>query len=437
MTRRSTFKKKIRQRMKKTGERYAAARLALLKKSAVPSVPKGAQLVRGYTATPGVHPDTARLASALEQAGVTDPATGAAFSESKLFGLSGGIGFMYFLFEYKGHPPMVTFNCRTWTTPWPVIGKVLEHAGIGHDLHETGGAKGAAKKLDSILESERAVHATVDFASLPWSGDDPMWRGQMGRQLNIVGRSGDEFVVDVGTLRTLSAADLATARSAVKKEKNRLLAFEGGAASTDPVDAVRAAIAHTAHTFRKAPFKNFAGNFGLKGLEKAAALIGGEKGPKAWRKVFDSGPKAFNALYRTFECSMMELTPPAGGRSFYAEFLEDAARLEGLAGLRKAADAARESAAEFEALSETAIVAGGKPLAEAVELTEQIDELRRTESSHDVGQRIAQLRAERSALAEGLDLDADARASVFEELGNGFARIQRIETRLVEMLEAI
>ncbi len=79
--------------------------------------------------------------------------------------------------------------------------------------------------MDAVLESDRAAHATVDSASLPWFGEDVIWRGQMGRQLNIAGRSGDELVVDVTTLRTISATDL----GAVKKEKNRLLAFEAGA----------------------------------------------------------------------------------------------------------------------------------------------------------------------------------------------------------------
>src|SRR5688572_15425948 len=121
MTRQATFKEKVRARMEKTGERYAAARLALLQQAAATAVPDGAQIVPGYTVVSGVHADTALLCAALRQAGALDPATGRPFTEVKLYGLSGGIGFMYFLFEYRGHAPRMTFTCRSWSMPWQVV----------------------------------------------------------------------------------------------------------------------------------------------------------------------------------------------------------------------------------------------------------------------------------------------------------------------------
>lgn len=437
MTQQSSFKKKIRARMAKTGERYAAARLALLKQLPAASAASGLPVLAGYDATPGVHADTARLTSALAHAGVIDPATGKAFTETKLFGLTGGIGFMYFLFEYKGYPPMLTFNCRTWTTPWPVIGKALEHAGIAHDLHETGGAAGAAKKLEQALGEGKAAHVTADFASLPWSGMPAMWRGQMGRQLNVVGRDDDGWVVDTGSLRRLDDKTMRAVRGAVKKEKHRLLTFEGGEASADPVAAVRTALAHTAHTFRNAPFKNFANNFGLAGLAKAGELIGATKGAKSWAKVFDSGPFAFRALYRVFECAMIELTPPAGGRPFYADFLDEAATMDGLGALTEAAQHVRASGAMFEQLADRALEAGGPLMDEAVALTEQIDELRRHGEGDDVGTQVAELLEARTALAEQCTLDEDARAEVYAGLAETFTAIHAHEFALVESLDAV
>ena len=113
MTKQADFKNKIRARMEKTGERYAAARHALLRQadaspSALPTVP-------AYTFRRGYERDHSLLTSALAQAGVTDPASGEAFTETRLFGPSGGIGFMSFLFEYAGHAPMLTFVCRSWS----------------------------------------------------------------------------------------------------------------------------------------------------------------------------------------------------------------------------------------------------------------------------------------------------------------------------------
>ena len=57
MTRQSTFKSKIRARMRKTGERYAAARLALLSQREPTSAPIPIPPLPGYQFAPGVEPD--------------------------------------------------------------------------------------------------------------------------------------------------------------------------------------------------------------------------------------------------------------------------------------------------------------------------------------------------------------------------------------------
>jgi hypothetical protein len=155
--------------------------------------------------------------------------------------------------------------------------------------------------------------------------------------------------------------------------------------------------------------------------------------------VFGSGPLAFRALIRTFDCAMLELTAPAGGRPFYAEFLEDAARLPGLAKLSAAAGLARESGERFEALADAAVAAGGDALAKAVEITERFDELRRAGSAAhdgDVGAQLQALRLERDALGDELQLDATDRAAAFAALGEHVARNAEIEARMVAALEA-
>lgn len=432
MTRQSTFKHKIRERMQKTGERYAAARTALLAGASTAPFPEGAEIVAGYQRRPGVHRDTALLATAMAQA-VVDPATRQPFTETKVYGLTGGIGFMYFLFEYRGFPPLMSFICRSWSMPGLLVEKALLHSGAGHALSETTSAKVAAKALDDALAAGRAAHLTVDAASLPWTGADKLWVGQMPMQLNVIGRKGDDYVVDAGGVSIVAPSVLAAARAAVKKEKHRLVTFAPGTAATAPGEAVRQAVAHTVRTFRESPFKGFQGNFGLKGLAKAAKLMADAKDPKGWAKVFGSGPLAFRALYRTFECAMIELTAPAGGRAFEADFLDDAAKLPGLKGLGEAAKLARQSGERFEALADDAVAAGGEAMARAVELTETIDELRR--GGGDVGEQVQALRRERDALGDGLQLDAAARQQAFAQLGAHMAEIAAIETRMVEALE--
>src|SRR5690606_5148594 len=187
MTRHASFKRKVRARMAKTRERYAAARQALLGHVAGSREGPALPAVPGYRFVDGLEQDLALLAGALAQAGVVDPLTGAQFSETRLFGLSGGIGFISFLFEYQGHPPMLTFVCRSWSMPEPVVARALEHAGVGHVRSESGSAAVARKFLDEALERGAAVHATIDYASLPSSGMPSLWAGGMPRQANVVG----------------------------------------------------------------------------------------------------------------------------------------------------------------------------------------------------------------------------------------------------------
>ncbi|MCP4504418.1 MAG: BtrH N-terminal domain-containing protein [Deltaproteobacteria bacterium] len=439
MTHPSSFKKKVRARMRKTGERYAAARLALL--SASSSKPSSSSELAGYTFTPGVHSYSARLQAVLAQNGVLDPATGISFDERKLFALGGGIGFMYFLFEYQGHAPMMTFVCQAWSLPWPLVERALTFAGIQAYLSETGSTKKAQAALDVAMENGKAAYLVLDAASLPWTGADPVWRGQMPHPVNVLRKEGMRYLIDDGAAYWLEESELAAARAAVKKQKHRLLTFEKGRAASDPALAMKQAIAFTARNYVESPVKGFAGNFGLKGLEKMAALMSGTKDKKSWSRVFSSGENissgelAFKALLRTWECATLDFTAPAGGRPYYAAFLEEAASLTALDSLNESAATCHESGLLFEQLADSALALGGEVLEKAKEFTLDIDEVRLA-GSDDAGEQVRALKGERDALAADLDLDENARSSAFAELGALVTRIAQVETRLANSLSA-
>lgn len=460
MTRHASFKRKVRARMEKTGERYAAARQALLghgagsrEGPALPAVPR-------YRFVDGLEQDLALLAGALAQAGVVDPLTGSQFSETRLFGLSGGIGFMSFLFEYQGHPPMLTFVCRSWSLPGPVISRALEHAGLRHALSETGSAAVAARFVDQALERGAAAHVTLDYASLPSSGMPQLWAGGLPRQANVVGKAGADFVVDLGGPALLDASTLARVRAAAKKEKHRAFTFEPGPANAEPLEATQAAVRWTARNLVEAPFANYASNFGLPALDRQARLCVDAKDKRGWPRVFDTGPLACLALYRTWECLTLELTAPAGGRTLYAEFLEEASQLAGLEALGEAAELSRKSAELFAKLADDAVAAAPE-VAAAVELSEEIDELLRggavgssssgpgsataSRAATDdgffdlstLGEKVSALRAERDAVTARCTLDEDGRAAAYAKIGEGFAAIHEVEAELQRVLAAV
>ena len=115
-------------------------------------------------------------------------------------------------------------------------------------------------------------------------------------------------------------------------------------------------------------------------------------------------------------------------------------RREALKSATEAAELARASGAEFERLAETAVEAGGKSLAKAVELSEEVDELRRRgpleSGNRELGDQVRAVLEERRALAADFELDGPARAEVFGELGRIFGKIAEIEERLVGCLKA-
>src|SRR6185295_7414766 len=122
MTTDKAFKRVVRARMAKTGERYAAARRALLAGGtdglhAEPTAPAAAP--SGYRMRGGLHPETATLANALANQGVVSGVTGEPLTEAAILGIGGGLGAGYILWQFKRHgAPVLTLGFRNqWQYP--------------------------------------------------------------------------------------------------------------------------------------------------------------------------------------------------------------------------------------------------------------------------------------------------------------------------------
>jgi hypothetical protein len=196
----------------------------------------------------------------------------------------------------------------------------------------------------------------------------------------------------------------------------------------------------------ESPYPTYASNFGLAALDKQARLCRDAKDKRGWRRVFHSGPLACLALYRTWECVTLELTAPAGGRAQYADFLDEASRLPGLEGLAEAATLAQTSADLFAELADAAHDAAPE-VAEAIAISEEIDELWRgggtrtpgawsTETRKALGAEVEALRARRDAVTQSCTMGDYARGAAFDRVGEAFASIHRVETELQKVLAA-
>ena len=95
MTTDKAFKRVVRARMAKTGERYAAARRTLVEGATDghPAEPTAdAATPSGYRMRGGLHPETATMANVLANQGVVSGLTGEPLTEAAILGIGGGLG---------------------------------------------------------------------------------------------------------------------------------------------------------------------------------------------------------------------------------------------------------------------------------------------------------------------------------------------------------
>src|SRR5438046_1574642 len=106
--------------------------------------------------------DTGTICNALACRGGTAPHTGQPYSEALLLGVSGGITFGYFVFQYKGWLPHVALMTRNTFNPFQTI---LDRLGIVQDLHETIQPDRGMTNLVEALESGSPAIVWADIFS--------------------------------------------------------------------------------------------------------------------------------------------------------------------------------------------------------------------------------------------------------------------------------
>ena len=172
MTARKHLKQLVRERMRKTGERYTVARRHIVDADT-------SWELRG-----GVHGDTAAFANVLANLGVVAPHTGEPLTEAMVLGVGGGLGAGYILWEFDSHQfraRVLTLGFRRqWQYPDRWARGTAERLGLHAELHETGGAKGAAAALDAQLEKGLPAIVWIDTYTLGHR-NEPEWRERLRR----------------------------------------------------------------------------------------------------------------------------------------------------------------------------------------------------------------------------------------------------------------
>jgi hypothetical protein len=295
----------------------------------------------------GRHWETGSIHNALALQGVNAPHTGEPYSEALLLGVSGGIAFGYFTFEYKGFLPHVALLTRNTFNPFPTI---LERLGIAQDVQQTNKAETAKKNLQHTLESGLYPILWADQFSLAYNclpADKPMW-GMMpilaiesdGNTVAIADRSSQPF--------HLSMADLTKARGRVKEDKYRLMTLDAPQ-SAKLAGAVHKGICQTISLFTEEPPRGGRQNFGFAAYEKLADLLVNTRNKQSWERFFSAGVRMYHALagspVQPGAYHWINTWGSADGaeRGLYADFLLEASRILKRPALKASAEKFRES----------------------------------------------------------------------------------------------
>ncbi len=295
----------------------------------------------------GRHWETGSIHNALAAQGVKAAHTGKPYSEALLLGVSGGIAFGYFTFEYKGYLPHVAMLTRNTFSPFSTM---LERLGIVQDVQQTNKADTAEKNLIHALESGLSPLVWADYFSMPYNDLNPsagMW-GMLpvlaveadGKNVTIADRSSRPF--------HLSMADFTKARGRVKEDKFRLMTLDAPQTSKLPA-AVHKGICQTIQLFTEDPPRGARDNFGFAAYEKFANLLVSTRNKQSWERYFGPGVRMYHALAgspsQPGAYFWVNHWGSADGaeRGLYADFLDEASVILKKPALKDAAQSFRES----------------------------------------------------------------------------------------------
>jgi len=370
MTTDKDFKRLVRERAAKTGERYSAARAQLARPDQSPSKSSKASEVTPAAAesghSAGSNPETCALRNALARLGLP-------LSEAMVLGVGGGLGGGYMAITHGMTGFMIGARALWWDTDG-FVKQACERLGVPVTFHQTSSAAVGEKQALEALADGTPPLVWLDQSYLPYSNLPSFFHkgGYHVALLYELDPAQDRAVIgDVGKRPfTVSARELAAARKSITNYKHRtarLALPEGGLDLRRPaLDGVAACVEGLVTGFNKSCTMD---GFRLWG-ESVLGKSSGKKGDRTWETLFPPGRDLFRALTSTYR-----FVEQWGGegllRPLYAEFLEEAAALTGRKALREAAELYRRCGELWHQVARAALPDEVAPLRERRELLDR------------------------------------------------------------------
>ncbi len=316
-------------------------------------------VIKGYRQFEGLHYETGPVRNVLAHLGVKAPHTGKPISEALLMGISGGAVFGYFLFDYKGHDPLLSLISRNTFDPLETL---LTRLAVPREVKQSADEKKAENKLIETLESNQPAIVWADMTSLPYNGIAPSEDWWAMLPLVVYGTDDQHAYIADRSRQPLTVTheQFLSARGRIKKEKFRLMTLSAPDLSKLK-DAVQSGIWQCIQLYTEKPPKGAKTNFGFAAYRHWANMLTNARNTHSWARFFPAGASMWSAL------AGGGMSPGLMGwiytwgfgdgmeRGAYADFLDEAADLLKRPKLKTAAEFFCQSRLAWLALGQVAM----------------------------------------------------------------------------------
>lgn len=398
--------------------------------------------VEGYDQFGGHHWETGSVRNALAYHGVKAPHTGQPFSEAMLFGLSGGVGVVYFLVEYEGLRPHLALGTRY---PYDPVENITKRLGLPAAIRQTKSQKKAVDTLLSALVVGEAALVWADMFSLSYNGLPPSPFTAM-MPVVVYAYDIDSETVNIADRAevplTVSSGELAEARAQQASFKNKMISFEfEDAATFEPEDlpgVVTEAMQACVDLYTKEPPRGPASNFGLAAMDKWADLVTKNK-KKGWHQTFSNPAHLYEALKEIYAAIEHRGSGGGAARPLYADFLEESAALLDNPALNDAAALFRKAGERWQELAHAALpdtVEGLRETREIIDRSRTLFKQYGNQQWQEMQEIAGQLETLNEEVPSNFPLDEAARLTLLQSLQDCIQQTRDAEAAAVDALAA-
>jgi hypothetical protein len=393
-------------------------------------------VLSSYNQFAGRHYETGSVANVLAY-------QGAQLSEALLLGISGGIAFGYFTFEYEGYRPHLILLPRNTFDP---LDTLLDRLAIPREVLQTTSADKAQRNLLDVLENGQPALVWLDKFLLPYMQhpyDERNWRveptvvfGVDGDTVSLADRANVPLTVPLDAFMR--------AWGRVKQERYRLMTLEAPDMTRLP-GAVQKGIWQCISLFTDKPPKGKKENFGFAAYDHWGDLLTNTRNKASWTRYFPPGERLYAALAGDvvqpggYDWITGWSAAPGMERTLYADFLDEAAQLLERPALTEAGGIFRQAADAWLALANLMLPDAVPLLAETRQLKERKRALftaRGMDALGDIADINSQLEALRQQATASFPMSEAKAQTFYAGLAAQVRTIAAVEREAVDAMQA-